>query len=234
MDRTLAKYAVKTADVRNFPGLAPVWNERMRNPRARLARFTAWSTCWANVNLLSVIMPKSRIWSTCSKTVPPLFIYSGASYVISDLDGGRLRVRVNDLHFDGFSERPQKADQAVRRSRSHWSSWLSDGYVILRNILTSSACIRQPELTVEERSLIKREKRRGAKRDPSGTPEITSCQCEVLPFPITFWRLSDDRYETNKFKCNAMFFSSIKGTNPALKKPSNIPEIYAKMFGRFH
>ena len=26
----------------------------------------------------------------------------------------------------------------------------------------------------------------------------------------------------------------IKGTNPALKKPSNIPEIYAKMFGRFH
>ena len=27
---------------------------------------------------------------------------------------------------------------------------------------------------------------------------------------------------------------SIKGTNPALKKPSNIPEIYAKMFGRIH
>ena len=26
----------------------------------------------------------------------------------------------------------------------------------------------------------------------------------------------------------------LKGTNPALKKPSNIPEIYAKMFGRFH
>ena len=26
----------------------------------------------------------------------------------------------------------------------------------------------------------------------------------------------------------------IKGTNPALKKPSNIPEIYAKMFGRIH
>ena len=24
-----------------------------------------------------------------------------------------------------------------------------------------------------------------------------------------------------------------KGTNPALKKPSNIPEIYAKMFGWF-
>ena len=32
---------------------------------------------------------------------------------------------------------------------------------------------------------------------------------------------------------NAHLFS-IKGTNPALKKPSNIPEIYAKMFGRFH
>ena len=28
--------------------------------------------------------------------------------------------------------------------------------------------------------------------------------------------------------------SSFKGTNPALKKPSNIPEIYAKMFGRIH
>ena len=26
----------------------------------------------------------------------------------------------------------------------------------------------------------------------------------------------------------------VKGTNPALKKPSNIPEIYAKMFCRFH
>ena len=26
----------------------------------------------------------------------------------------------------------------------------------------------------------------------------------------------------------------VKGTNPALKKPSNIPEIYAKIFGRFH
>ena len=29
-------------------------------------------------------------------------------------------------------------------------------------------------------------------------------------------------------------YSTIKGTNPALKKPSNIPEIYAKMFGRIH
>ena len=27
---------------------------------------------------------------------------------------------------------------------------------------------------------------------------------------------------------------NFKGTNPALKNPSNIPEIYAKMFGRFH
>ena len=26
----------------------------------------------------------------------------------------------------------------------------------------------------------------------------------------------------------------LKGTNPAFKKPSNVPEIYAKMFGRFH
>ena len=29
-------------------------------------------------------------------------------------------------------------------------------------------------------------------------------------------------------------YRCFKGTNPALKKPSNIPEIYAKMFGRFH
>ena len=28
--------------------------------------------------------------------------------------------------------------------------------------------------------------------------------------------------------------SDIKRTNPALKKSSNIPEIYAKIFGRFH
>ena len=28
--------------------------------------------------------------------------------------------------------------------------------------------------------------------------------------------------------------SPFKGTNPALKKSSNIPKIYAKMFGRFH
>ena len=31
-----------------------------------------------------------------------------------------------------------------------------------------------------------------------------------------------------------VFGPMLKGTNPALKKPSNIPEIYAKMFGRFH
>ena len=30
------------------------------------------------------------------------------------------------------------------------------------------------------------------------------------------------------------FLDSFKGTNPALKKPSNILEMYAKMFGRFH
>ena len=36
--------------------------------------------------------------------------------------------------------------------------------------------------------------------------------------------------------CIARFVDdgAFKGTNPALKKPSNIPEIYAKMFGRFH
>ena len=34
---------------------------------------------------------------------------------------------------------------------------------------------------------------------------------------------------------NVVFLTdTVKGTNPALKKPSNIPEIYAKMFGRFH
>ena len=29
------------------------------------------------------------------------------------------------------------------------------------------------------------------------------------------------------------FLNFHKGTNPALKKPSNVPELYAKMFGRF-
>ena len=42
-----------------------------------------------------------------------------------------------------------------------------------------------------------------------------------------------------RYRCvqteNALFAATeFKGTNPALKKPSNIPEIYAKMFGRFH
>ena len=32
----------------------------------------------------------------------------------------------------------------------------------------------------------------------------------------------------------ALVIDTVKGTNPALKKPSNIPEIYAKMFGRIH
>ena len=27
---------------------------------------------------------------------------------------------------------------------------------------------------------------------------------------------------------------NVKGTNPPLRKSLNIPEIYAKMFGRFH
>ena len=38
----------------------------------------------------------------------------------------------------------------------------------------------------------------------------------------------DDREQTTLKR------SLVKGTNPALKKPSNIPEIYAKMFGRFY
>ena len=33
---------------------------------------------------------------------------------------------------------------------------------------------------------------------------------------------------------NIKYKSEFKGTNPALKKPSNILEIYAKMFARFH
>ena len=33
---------------------------------------------------------------------------------------------------------------------------------------------------------------------------------------------------------HGMANGTVKGTNPALKKPSNIPEIYAKMFGRIH
>ena len=36
------------------------------------------------------------------------------------------------------------------------------------------------------------------------------------------------------FEQNNRTEAEVKGTNPALKKPSNIPEIFAKMFGRFH
>ena len=32
----------------------------------------------------------------------------------------------------------------------------------------------------------------------------------------------------------AMSIVDVKGTNPSLKKSLNVPEIYVKMFGRFH
>ena len=41
---------------------------------------------------------------------------------------------------------------------------------------------------------------------------------------------SNGEFESSK----PAFTGALKGTNPALKKPSNIPKIYAKMFGRFH
>ena len=42
-------------------------------------------------------------------------------------------------------------------------------------------------------------------------------------------------YVHNKSAVRTVWWpGEIKGTNPALKKPSNIPEIYVKMFGRFH
>ena len=39
---------------------------------------------------------------------------------------------------------------------------------------------------------------------------------------------------TNKGRGGSFSSFEVKGTNPALKKSSNIPEIYAKVFGRFH
>ena len=54
--------------------------------------------------------------------------------------------------------------------------------------------------------------------------------CETLPHIL----LSNASLVTKS--CIARFVEgdAFKGTNPALKKPSNIPEIYAKMFGRIH
>ena len=69
------------------------------------------------------------------------------------------------------------------------------------------------------------------------------------PYPLLFCEINCVVHEILNVSENSKydFFAScenywerfrktyfLKGTNPALKKPSNIPEIYAKMFGRFH
>ena len=113
--------------------------------------------------------------------------------------GARLRVIVNDLHFAGFSESLHLADQDVKRARSSCSSCPSSAVSILRNNLTSSAYMRQLDWISRGKSLIKSAKSRGDKSEPSGTPDFTGFQSDVLPFTITLWRLSD-RYETNHFR----------------------------------
>ena len=68
-----------------------------------------------------------------------------------------------------------------------------------------------------------------------------SSRCGVRSLILS--RLAKAKKRQNIYKCMQKCGISIapkdtkpefKGTNPALKKPSNIPEIYAKMFGRFH
>ena len=55
-------------------------------------------------------------------------------------------------------------------------------------------------------------------------PPLHVCPCEVS---VVFLLKKRDGF-------GRVMLIMFKGTNPALKKPSNIPEIYAKMFGRFH
>ena len=50
----------------------------------------------------------------------------------------------------------------------------------------------------------------------------------------TFFLAMSESHEHLLDVCVQNLVVLFKGTNPALKKPSNIPEIYAKMFGRFH
>ena len=65
-------------------------------------------------------------------------------------------------------------------------------------------------------------------------------------FPLTKFRDSSsyrswDSREGQNLHClsrardsQTVSSARVKGTNPSLKKSLNIPEIYAKMFGRFH
>ena len=74
-------------------------------------------------------------------------------------------------------------------------------------------------------------------RPQSRRPGSPGCCCPgmaqrpILP-PVETERTSSETDES-KAKHKGRHWT-IKGTNPALKKPSNIPEIYAKMFGRIH
>ena len=49
-------------------------------------------------------------------------------------------------------------------------------------------------------------------------------------YHIELQDIASNKYEYLLFSITSVF----KGTNSPLKKSSNIPEIYAKMFGRFH
>ena len=59
----------------------------------------------------------------------------------------------------------------------------------------------------------------------------------VLQYPLritTIWTNSDWQYQNELEALYRLNIIRFKGTNPPLKKSLNIPEIYAKMFGRFH
>ena len=187
MERTLAKYADVTALRLNFALLVPTWRERMRRPSARLALLTTSVTCASNVSLVSSVTPRSFILLTCSSSVP------ATEYLV--WTGARLRVIVKDLHFAGFRVSPHLTDHADSWSRSRCSDSPSAGEVILRKILTSSAYIRQPDPISQGRSFMNIEKRRGAKSDPSGTPEVTGFQSEAFPSTMTLTSVGQVRDE---------------------------------------
>ena len=152
----------------NFDEVVATWKDRMRRPRDRLAVQTMFEMCGAKVNFEYKITPRSLISLTWSSWIPAI------QYDV--WTGARLRVIVNDLHFVGLRVRPQLADHVYNWVRSFCSASPSAGQVILRKILASSAYRRQPDLMFSGKSLMNMENRRGAKRDPSGTPEVTDFQ----------------------------------------------------------
>ena len=61
-------------------------------------------------------------------------------------------------------------------------------------------------------------------------------KCRSVIYSFCVLRMYSDVFIGSILMCDSMIklWPKFKGTNPALKKSSNIPEIYAKMLGRFH